>query len=343
MLKFCFMIGMLTQTVRMFGAETTLPTLPDAEGLAGAFAGVSHGALLVAGGANFPGKKPWEGGEKQWHDTIFALSDRKGTWKSAGKLPQPLGYGVAATVEGGVIIAGGADAKQHTANTLLLQWNKDRVDIKPLPALPQPLAYACGAVVESKLYIAGGQSSPDTRPVSTLYCLDFSNAAPRWETLTDIPGGGRMLAAAAAYDNAFWLIGGVDLEPDATGKLQRRYLKTVYRYDSQNGWREMESLPHPLAAAPSPAPVNAEGIIMLGGDDGAQVGCDPRTHRGFRQELLAYQASTARWKVLGKIVSPRVTTSVVEWQGLTVVPSGEIRPGVRTPEILVLELPQGER
>src|ERR1043166_8747887 len=34
-----------------------LPPIPDAEGFAGAFAGVSGGALIVAGGANIAGDK----------------------------------------------------------------------------------------------------------------------------------------------------------------------------------------------------------------------------------------------------------------------------------------------
>jgi solute:Na+ symporter, SSS family len=41
-----------------------LPSLPDKEGFAGPFAGTSRGVLLVAGGANFPEKKPREGGKK---------------------------------------------------------------------------------------------------------------------------------------------------------------------------------------------------------------------------------------------------------------------------------------
>ena len=41
---------------------TELPPVPDTTGLAGSFAGVSNGALVVAGGSNFPGgKAPWSG------------------------------------------------------------------------------------------------------------------------------------------------------------------------------------------------------------------------------------------------------------------------------------------
>ncbi len=54
-------------------AWTKLPSLPDREGFAGSFAGSHNGALIVAGGANFPGKRPWEGGAKTWHDSVFVL------------------------------------------------------------------------------------------------------------------------------------------------------------------------------------------------------------------------------------------------------------------------------
>ena len=58
------------------GGWERLPSLPDREGFAGLFAGVSGGALLVAGGANFPDAKPWEGGKKVWYDTVFVRSGR---------------------------------------------------------------------------------------------------------------------------------------------------------------------------------------------------------------------------------------------------------------------------
>ena len=68
-----------------------LAPLPDSEGFAYPFAGVHRGALLVAGGANFPGKRPWDGGEKVWYDTVFVLERPEGAWKIGGRLPRPLG------------------------------------------------------------------------------------------------------------------------------------------------------------------------------------------------------------------------------------------------------------
>jgi hypothetical protein len=69
-----------------------LAPLPDSEGFAYPFAGVHRGALLVAGGANFPGKRPWDGGEKVWYDTVFVLERPEGAWK-IGRPPPRLRRG----------------------------------------------------------------------------------------------------------------------------------------------------------------------------------------------------------------------------------------------------------
>src|SRR5262245_11038976 len=121
------------------GGVTRLPPLPDKEGFAGAFAGVSRGALVVAGGANFPDKKPWEGGSRVWYDTIFVLERPDGEWKVAGRLPRPLGYGVSVSHGTGMVCVGGSDATRHHADAFRLEWKTGRVVTTPLPPLPRPL------------------------------------------------------------------------------------------------------------------------------------------------------------------------------------------------------------
>ena len=66
--------------------------LPQDQGYAGHFAGESNGALLIAGGTNFPDKSVFDGGIKKWHDDIYVLLDEEGEWHTAGKLPRPLAY-----------------------------------------------------------------------------------------------------------------------------------------------------------------------------------------------------------------------------------------------------------
>lgn len=98
-------------------SSDTLPPLSGnkyQEGLAGAFSGISHDTLLVAGGANFPGAKEnylnhkyysHEGLKKTWHDDVYGLQD--GKWKYLGKLTQPAGYGVSVNYDNDIYLLGG--------------------------------------------------------------------------------------------------------------------------------------------------------------------------------------------------------------------------------------------
>ena len=98
-----------------------IPTIPDQEGFAGMYAGVSHGVLIVAGGANFPDKKPWEGGVKKWYDHIYMLKDNNSTWQICdGILPTSSAYGISVSYGDEVIIVGGSDENQHYSNVFSL-------------------------------------------------------------------------------------------------------------------------------------------------------------------------------------------------------------------------------
>src|SRR5262245_59407932 len=90
-----------------------LPSVPDPIGFAGPFAGTSHGALIVAGGANFPAAMPWEGGQKAWYESIFVLPKPQGRWLTGFKLPHAMAYGISVSAPEGVLCAGGSDAHQH--------------------------------------------------------------------------------------------------------------------------------------------------------------------------------------------------------------------------------------
>ena len=314
-------------------AEMKLPPLPDENGYAGAFAGTSHGALVVAGGANFPEKKPWEGGTKVWHDRVFILEKPDSKWKEAGKLPRPLAYGVSISYGERIICVGGSDATQHYAETFQLEWKNGKLLSTPLPALPTTIANSCGAIVGDLLYIAGGLEKPDSSStLHTAFQLDLAAKKPEWKKLPAWPGSGRMLAMAASFDGAFWLIGGVDLAPGKAGKIERKYLRDAYRYAPKTGWKRIAELPQPLAAAPSPAPANPTGFFILGGDDGTQVSSTPQQHKGFKKTVLFYDGKQAKWREAGETTA-RVTVPCVRWNDAWIVPSGEMRPGVRSPEV----------
>ncbi len=314
---------------------TRLPDLPDAEGFAGPFAGVSHGALVVAGGANFPDAKPWQGGSKVWYDSIHVLDKPDGAWRSIDKLPRPLGYGVSLTTERGIVCIGGSDAQRHYADCFLLAVEGNVARTSSLPALPRPCANACGALLGRSIYVAGGlEEASDAVALKTFWALDLDHIDQGWQELDPWPGEGRMLATAGVQDGAFHLFGGAALLAGSDGAPVRRWLRDCYRFVPGRGWQRIADLPRAVVAAPSPAPaIGQTHLLVLGGDDGKQVNDPPQTHRGFGREVLAYHTDTGTWSVQGKLPFSLVTTLVVRWNERIVVPGGEAKPGVRSVEV----------
>lgn len=336
-------------TAKLRAAEVALdwrqlPPIPDAIGLAGPFAGVSDDALIVAGGANFPDKMPWEGGRKVWHDKAFVLDRTNGAWRGAFKLPKPLGYGVSVTTPDGVLCIGGSDAKQHVRDVLLLSWRKGELQHKKLAPLPGTLANSCGAVVGHTVYVAGGTASPEaTNALKNFWSLDLKKRGAKWKQLEPWPGPARMLSMAAAVDGAFYVVGGTDLHPDANGKPVRTYLADAYQFTPGDapgsGWKRVADMPNPVVAAPTPAPVlNGDKFLIVGGDDGSLATFEPKSkHPGFPKRVLSYDTKRDVWSVAGETPASRATLPTTLWRGLYVIPSGEARPGVRSPEVWAVQ------
>ncbi|HEX3799942.1 MAG TPA: kelch repeat-containing protein [Verrucomicrobiae bacterium] len=317
-----------------------LPNLPDRVGFAGAFAGVSHGALIVAGGANFPGAMPWDGGQKVWHDSIFILPKPGGQWATGFKLPRPLGYGVSVTTPTGVLCCGGSDAQQHFRDVFLLSWRDGRIEIKNFPPLPLPLANGCGALMGDVLYVAGGIDTPTaTNALNNFWSLDLSHTNAGWTQLGPWPGPARMLSVAGAWHGNFYLFSGVSLAGDAAGKPVRRYLTDAYCFTPGHGWKKISDLPRAAVAAPSPAANFGNELIIVSGDDGRLVNFEPKSaHPGFPKTVLHYEPHADKWTESRDSLISRATAPMTVWHNLAVIPNGEARPGYRTPEMWGLAL-----
>lgn len=312
-----------------------LPPLPDPIGVAGAFAGVSGGHLIIGGGANFPGQMPWEGGTKVWHRDIYVLKSPDSAWETGFQLPRPAAYGISATIPEGVLCIGGSDSKQHLTNVFVLSLNEGKFSVKDLPALPFPLANSCGAILDGVVYVAGGTEGPEaTNALRCFLHLDLSARNSRWEELPAWPGPARMLSIAAALQSSFFVVGGTDLHPGPQGKPSRSYLKDGYRFTPGLGWRRIADLPNPVVAAPSPAPIAGDHeFLLIGGDDGSLLGIEPKSHPGFPKRAWVYQERTDSWRLAGASAPARATLPTVHWRGMEVLASGELRPGVRSPEV----------
>jgi N-acetylneuraminic acid mutarotase len=143
---------------------------------------------------------------------------------------------------------------------------------------------------------------------------------------------------AAAADRALWLFGGAAIQSQE-GQPRRLYLRDAWCYRPGRGWEAIADLPSPVAAAASPAPVAASRIFVVGGDDGSLAGFSPaEKHPGFAGRVLVFDTTRNRWQVDEAPPFGTVTLPTAFWNVRFVLPSGEVRPGVRSPKVWTFRL-----
>jgi len=350
-----------------------MPELPDGIGVAGPYVGVSNGALMVAGGANFPtadGEDLWEV-PKVWHDAAWVLpnTDEGTQWVGPFNLDRPRGYGGAVTTEHGIVCIGGNDSEQVFADVFLLRWDAEgkKIQQAELPALPTPLVYTAATLVGETVYVAGGQSGPGLETTSnSIWRMDMSSydgtpQSVHWEALPTWPGPARAFNLVVTQHNGFdycvYVISGRRLA-DESGTIDP--LLDVYefnpkRYDAESfdpttgqytgggeyaePWRRRADAPSSVMAGTA-ATVGQSHIFVLSGADGSLFHKTDELlddHPGFPKQSWAYHTITDTWISAGSIPSNQVTTTAAQWGGGIVVASGEVRPRVRTTAVWLVK------
>jgi N-acetylneuraminic acid mutarotase len=322
-----------------------LPSLPDKLGVAGPFAGVHNDALIVAGGANFP-RPVWDT-EKVWQSRIHVLikTDDGYVWQDAGTLARPVAYGAVVSTPDGVVCIGGNDAEETFDYVFLLRWDASarQVTVSDYPALPKPCAFSAATIIDDVIYLAGGQSgqSLDTAMIN-FWSLDLSKKENPtefvWQQLEPWPGPSRALNITAhqhnGYNDCVYVISG--RRQDGPDAKDVKFLKDVWEYTPATGnWRKRTDVPRPVMGGTGIGSGQSH-IFVLGGADGSLFfkGNELKgKHPGFPKEALAYHTITDTWISAGDIPRNHVTTIAVKWNGAIIIPSGEVRPRVRSAKV----------
>ncbi len=74
-------------------------------------------------------------------------------------------------------------------------------------------------------------------------------------------------------------------------------------------------------------------MLLFSGSTGRFVNEPQAAAPLFPREVLAFNTRTREWSVAGSMPIGVVTTSITRWRDRIVIPSGEIRPGTRTPKV----------
>ena len=342
-------------------------------GVAGAFTGIHNNALIIAGGANFPDGPAWEGGSKVFHKDIYVL-EKKGEsaveWLKDKQfsLPQKVAYGLTVPTQKGLVCIGGTDGSAFLDGVFLLKWDADKkeIEIENLPPLPVPMANMSGGKIGNKIYVAG---SLDADGSKFFRCLDLSNTAAGWQKLPVWEGSPRTHAVGVVQNagevDCFYLLKGRFKGKNATSTL----LSDAWVYNlGTNEWKEVNTgkeAPGFTISAGTGIAMGANHILLFGGAAGKlfnrleQFAADISTatdtsfqqkliaerdailknHPGFSKDIWAFHTITQTWTKIGELPSgSQVTTTALKWNDQILIPSGEIAPCIRTPNILAVKI-----
>ncbi len=314
-----------------------LADFPDSEGFAGSYAGVSQGALIVTGGANFPEKAMWEGGSKRWASRVFFMSPDRSGWSEAAPLPMPLGYGASVNLPEGMLIIGGSNISGAKADCLLLRYENGTVVCESYPSLPRPLTGHAAVMMQGKVYVTGGSVAVGEQDAESRMLI-FDPASKCWSEGPELPARGRFLHQMASQGHSLYVLGGIALKDGDNGKMARDMTTEAWSFSDASGWRRLSNLPHLCAAAPTPAPIFEGQIFLLGGDDATVTGYSAQEHPGFHSQSLSYSIAQDRWSDAGEIPAPRAVLPCTTWQGMAIIVNGELRPGKRSNQVWAINL-----
>ena len=341
-------------------------------GFAGASAGYHADHLIVAGGANFPDKMPWDGGKKKYTADIKVFKYLPNNLQPIAKifsLPSPLAYAANCTTPIGVFYAGGENVQGIQSKAALLQWDNQlsSLTIYSLPNLPIAITNASAVCLQQNVYVAGGETS--TGVSDKIFSIDLSRIDLGWKELPSLPhpvSHAVLIAAKINKQTSLFLCGGRMKTPSGISKLYNE----VYQFQIiPSKWIPASSLPTALSAGTGFfLPPNK--LVLIGGDQGTlfhqtelwlnaiqqekndsvkesilqQKNLLQQNHPGFSREVLMAEYPALSWKVTNNLPFPTpVTTSLVPVPDGFLIPSGEIRPGVRTPQIISLTITQHKK
>ncbi|QCX54266.1 kelch repeat-containing protein [Elizabethkingia sp. JS20170427COW] len=329
-------------------------------GFAGMAAAKSNNGFIFCGGANFPKGLPWDGGKKTYTSQIFY-------WDSSLSspdiltisLPKASGYFGYTSYQNQLFIAGGESSEGLSSEVFLISKDK----IKELTELPFKVTAPAIIEKDNVIYLAGGDLEKETS--NQFLSLQLQGKKSAWEKLADLPLS-TANAAIFSIKDKIYLAGGRSKNPNGISTLHSE----IFTYDiPSNTWKKETDIMINGKKSPFTAPgyfsYQDRYLIWAGGDDGKifhqietylqrisseqdeqkkqqlieQKNYLVQHHLGFNNSVLIYDTASKNWLTPQQMpFTAQVTTASVQDDNKFYIFSGEVRPGVRSPKILVGEL-----
>lgn len=331
-------------------------------GVAAPVTGISNNVLIAGGGADFPDALPWLGGKKKYYEEVFIYELKDDTLVQKDKpfkLSSAVAYAANCSTKDAVIYAGGENENGISNKVFQLSWNNSTGELNAarLPDLPVALTNAGMVAYNDQLIICGGETATATS--AACFSLNLTDTTGGWKALAQMPvAASHMVMALQSMDDRdyVYLLGGRCKKASGISDLY----KDVYALDlKENKWEKKTALPYPLTAGTG-IKMDNEHIALFGGDTGetfhqsellnAALKAEKDTsrlaqlnkervdllnrHPGFSRKILVYNSRKDSCTQEGSLpFQTPVTATAVSWKNKIFIAGGEIRAGVRTPDI----------
>ena len=339
-------------------------------GFAGAINGITNDVLIVSGGANFQDKMPWEGGKKHYSKEIHVLQkcNDSHSWNKniRSTLPEPIAYCGSTSTDLGVVYVGGENENGLSNKAFILKWNasKNEVEIKSLPNFPVAITNIGLTQIGKVVYAIGGDEA--TKSSNAFLSLDLNSKNPEWKTLPKLPIAlANSVTVVQKDENGtnIYVIGGRTKTSSGISDLHNTTF--VFNIKKQI-WESRANISDGKNttnfSAGAGVAVGNHSIVIVGGDNGetfhkietylsqiaktdspeekAKLAAEKNklntNHEGFYKGILVYDTRTDSWSTIGELpFLAHVTTTATLWNDEIVLSNGEVKPGIRTPHVML--------
>lgn len=307
------------------------------KGVSACFAGVSKNHLLMAGGCNFPTVPAANGGSKRYYQGIYAARITNTPvliWQKVGHLPVPCAYGVSIPLKDGLLCLGGNNDAGSLTQAFVIRLKHGRAQLKPLPALPVAMDNFTGSSDGNAVVVYDGEH---------LFRLDLRHPRKGWEALPIAAGAKLSQPVGGFVDGVYHVWGGFTAKTahhDATLRLDGRrfgHAESVVPPPTDDRGE-------PLFLGGGAAISLSKNLLLAVGGVNKDVFLNALNHPqpGYLSQPISYYRFNPvvslydgkRWMRLGSSqVTARAGAALVNHHGQVYLIGGELKPGIRTPDI----------
>lgn len=305
------------------------------QGVSACFAGAVGDVLLMAGGCNFPEKPAAEGGQKRYYQGIYAApipSADTLDWQCIGQLPAACAYGVSVPLEDGLLCIGGNNTEKSFAEVFAITLKAGKAVVTPYPSLPTSMDNFTGSRCGNRVIVSNGLQ---------IFGLDLNRLEAGWQPLPPLTSKKLGQPVGVFVDGQFCQWGGCT--PKTATELTTLFISGLSSASAS-------PLPPPTAAGEEiylggAAAINLteQAFVAVGGvnkDVFLEAVNHPQpgymTHPAawyrFNPYICVYQAG--QWHIAGKeTIAARAGAALARHGQEVYIIGGELKPGVRTPDI----------